>query len=517
MTMAAPPKNPQSPANPSPPISDHPQTHNNGVIVSEYEQFREERIKQNIEKMQKLGIFDLSLQLKLKSATPVSYSEVDLAKKDKELGDYEGVVAEVGSKPEVYTEEHEKLLGNTEKSWTLFVDGYGRDGKRIYDSFKGKTCHQCRQKTLGYRTHCSNCNMVQGQFCGDCLYMRQAKGWAPTGALYKKVSRLGFKSVAHYLIQTHRLETKMGNNRDTTNEVSVKRSLPFSDMVVLSEDSLDVTNGEPGSPKLLKDKTDDESKTNNGNLNSAKRLLPFMNMREDCEIIGSLEVDHKVDDLLGSSKHQHQNGKEDRCQSQKDKESNELECGNSVILLKGFADLVTVSRVEGIADDDFLEADKKALDTKPAVNEISLEKEIGEENDTPKVKEETSTGITVINLDDNSPSAEEKISDVKQVVEGEEEKEELPSDVQQHGNVNTPLQRSPKLKRKRVEPSLDSIGGRVRSRLRMGNSHNDDLQGLSVKENLNQKPAAKRPSKLTSSQPSSESIAGRLRSRRKST
>lgn len=29
-----------------------------------------------------------------------------------------------------------------------------------------------RQKTLGHRTHCSECNMVQGQFCGDCLYMR---------------------------------------------------------------------------------------------------------------------------------------------------------------------------------------------------------------------------------------------------------------------------------------------------------------------------------------------------------
>lgn len=306
----------------------------------------------------------------------------------------------------------------------------------------------------------------------------------------------------------------MEDNRHTTNEVSVKRSLPFSDMVVLSEDSLEVTSGEPGSPKLLKDKTDDESKTNNGNLNSAKRSLPFMNMREDCESIGSLEVDRKVDDLLGSSKHEHQNGKEDRCQGQKDKEFNELECGSSVIVLKRLADLVTVSRVEGIADDDFLEADKKALDAKPAVNEISLEKEIGEENDTPKVKEETSTGITVINLDDKSPSAEEKISDVKQVVEGEEEKEELPSDVQQHGNVNTPLQRSPKLKRNCVEASLDSIGGRVRSRLRMGNSHNDDLQGLSVKENSNQMLAAKRPSKSTSSQPSSESIAGRLRSRR---
>ncbi|XP_050366052.1 uncharacterized protein LOC126784621 [Argentina anserina] len=28
---------------------------------------------------------------------------------------------------EIYTDEHEKLLGHTEKSWTLFVDGCGKD------------------------------------------------------------------------------------------------------------------------------------------------------------------------------------------------------------------------------------------------------------------------------------------------------------------------------------------------------------------------------------------------------
>lgn len=49
-----------------------------------------------------------------------------------------------GSRPEIYTEEHEKLLGSTDMSWDLFVDGYGKDGKRIYDPFRGKTCHQCR-------------------------------------------------------------------------------------------------------------------------------------------------------------------------------------------------------------------------------------------------------------------------------------------------------------------------------------------------------------------------------------
>lgn len=80
---------------------------------------------------------------RLQSVMPISYAEVRLHKKDRSLED-EGIVLEEGSKPEIYTEEHEKLLGSTEKTWELFVDGCGKDGKRIYDPIRGKTCHQCR-------------------------------------------------------------------------------------------------------------------------------------------------------------------------------------------------------------------------------------------------------------------------------------------------------------------------------------------------------------------------------------
>lgn len=66
-----------------------------------------------------------------------------MTKQDKIFNDYD-LLREEGSKPETYTEEHEKLLGSTERSWTLFVDGYGEDGKKIYDPVRGKTCHQCR-------------------------------------------------------------------------------------------------------------------------------------------------------------------------------------------------------------------------------------------------------------------------------------------------------------------------------------------------------------------------------------
>ncbi|KAF7135745.1 hypothetical protein RHSIM_Rhsim08G0106600 [Rhododendron simsii] len=293
---------------------------------SDYEQAREQRIKENRERMEKLGIFDLSLKFKsakparnnslngkpsrclsplpprgptrrssrLQNATPVVYSEVEVSKKNRStsLEDERDLLGE-GSKPEVYTDEHENLLGNTERNWTLFVDGIGQDGKRIYDPVKGKTCHQCRQKTLGHRTHCSKCGMVQGQFCGDCLYMRygehvleanqnpdwicpvcrgicncslcrQAKGWPPTGALYRKISQLGFKSVAHYLIQTQRSQPDSDKNSGTKLPASSKKSLVFSEVEATSEGSkLSISNDENLSLVTTKDeenKTDDKLK-----------------------------------------------------------------------------------------------------------------------------------------------------------------------------------------------------------------------------------------------------------------
>ncbi|KAK6924103.1 Zinc-finger domain of monoamine-oxidase A repressor R1, partial [Dillenia turbinata] len=296
------------------------------VQKSEYEETRAKRIQENLERMQKLGILDLSLKLKsslapkrtsrnssdktpqrsllihasnprrssrLQNVTPVSYTEVKVSKKEK-AQKFDGILVKEGFKPEIYTEEHDKLLGSCETTWTLFVDGYGKDGKRIYDPVRGLTCHQCRQKTLGHRTHCCKCRLVQGQFCGDCLYMRygenvleannnpnwicpvcrgicncslcrQAKGWCPTGLLYRKISSMGYKSVAHYLIQTHRSEADSGKDTAKT-PVSAKRSLPFSEIQVLPESKeVSVTNDECGLPEPQADeKVDDELKGGNG-------------------------------------------------------------------------------------------------------------------------------------------------------------------------------------------------------------------------------------------------------------
>ncbi|XP_028765898.1 cell division cycle-associated 7-like protein [Neltuma alba] len=234
---------------------------------SHYEQIRDQRIKENKERLQKLGLFDLSLKLKKpktspqkKSPRPKKTTQNALtpsmpprrSSRIQSLGPikyYEGrekrdssknleICIPKGTNPEVYTKKHEKLLGDCKMEWELYIDGYDDDGNRLYDPIKGQTCHQCRQKTLGLHTYCGKCELPQGEICGDCLYMRygenvleanenrqwicpacrgicncsrcrRANGWMPTGNLYSKVSELGFKSVAHYLIQTYRSKDRL--------------------------------------------------------------------------------------------------------------------------------------------------------------------------------------------------------------------------------------------------------------------------------------------------------------------
>lgn len=64
-----------------------------------------------------------------------------------------GISVPEGWASEVYTEEHEKLLGDCNKPWTVFVDGYGEDGERLYDPLNGKMCHQCRLITKHLLAH----------------------------------------------------------------------------------------------------------------------------------------------------------------------------------------------------------------------------------------------------------------------------------------------------------------------------------------------------------------------------
>jgi cell division cycle-associated protein 7 len=74
---------------------------------------------------------------------PVDYTEAR-SKKNYVLAERNAELIKEGRTKEFYTEEHKKLLGSCEAPWTPFMDECKKDGTRIYDHVKGKTCHQCR-------------------------------------------------------------------------------------------------------------------------------------------------------------------------------------------------------------------------------------------------------------------------------------------------------------------------------------------------------------------------------------
>ncbi|KAK8685862.1 hypothetical protein V6N13_124895 [Hibiscus sabdariffa] len=168
---------------------------------------------------------------RLQNTTPVTYSEAALAKKYELLQDVQLKL----SKSKVHTEEHEKLLGNTERSWKLSVDGYGSDRRQSYDSFKGKTCHQC-----WHGEHVLEANEKPKWVCPvypgicNCSFCRQAKGLAPTGPLYTKISKGSPPS------STLGAHTDMEKNLDNTDQASAKRSLSFPTPELRPEDSGEV-------------------------------------------------------------------------------------------------------------------------------------------------------------------------------------------------------------------------------------------------------------------------------------
>lgn len=56
----------------------------------------------------------------------------------------------------------------------------------------------------------------------NCSICRTKRGWFPTGNAYRKVVRLGYKSVAHYLIATQRSGANSGDasSADSSNELT---------------------------------------------------------------------------------------------------------------------------------------------------------------------------------------------------------------------------------------------------------------------------------------------------------
>ena len=67
------------------------------------------------------------------------------------------------------------------------MDGYDASGNRVYDKVAGQTCHQCRQKTLGRHTACSECQTLHVRTPGRTYWTR---AWPPVGYYTLQPSRL---------------------------------------------------------------------------------------------------------------------------------------------------------------------------------------------------------------------------------------------------------------------------------------------------------------------------------------
>lgn len=247
--------------------SDSESEKENGGAPSGYENIREQRIRENKERMEKLGIFSLSSKIfnskkrptknppkkkrypsilprppRRKSDRLKDVARANYLKNERSLKEM-GISITDGWKSEIYTKEDEKLLGDCEAKWTLGVDGIEDDGDLLYDPVNGTSCHQCRNRTLRKHTFCNKCRLGQGRLCGDCLYTRYGenvleavqnpkwlcpacrgicncsrcrrdKGWLPVTIQYPKVIELGFKSIAHYII----LNRHVGNTQKSSED-----------------------------------------------------------------------------------------------------------------------------------------------------------------------------------------------------------------------------------------------------------------------------------------------------------
>ncbi|XP_042459071.1 uncharacterized protein LOC122042817 isoform X1 [Zingiber officinale] len=427
---------------------------------ADYERLRGERIKENMERLRSFGILDLSLQLKshitpgpshqrrrkredvasntgrkklllsstlkrrssrLQNVAPVSYVEINPSKEVNSKKN-RSISIEVGAKEEVYTDEHEKLLGTYETGWTLFVDGFGTDGKRIYDSVIGKTCHQCRQKTLGHRTHCSECQLIQGQFCGDCLFMRYGenvleakknhnwicpvcrgicncslcrtkKGWAPTGTLYKKVVNLGYKSVAHYLIQTRRQQPSSGD-LNSSDLPSAEESSCIDNGEVLPDGTNDNLNEKKSKIENGKTANENESSTEAGVISSPENDAPNAAVKSVNDSHGDVNpVTDSIgtNDDLNEKKSKIENGKianENKSSTEAGVISSpENDAANAVVKRVNDSHKHVNQVTDSIGTNDYLNEKKSKIENGKIANETESSTEAGvfssPENDAP--------------------------------------------------------------------------------------------------------------------------------------
>lgn len=152
-------------------------------------QSREEIVSKYGKQNTKGNIFEAETKHSHPSPTvvdPDTSSEAeDVVGSEEEEGDYEDEEDEEIGSPSKRKKSHNgqptatKLNTRLEKKRKVkpIIKKSPNNGK-VYDSVKGTTCHQCKQKTMDRKTVCSRCShnnnnsTIRGCYCGSCLLNR---------------------------------------------------------------------------------------------------------------------------------------------------------------------------------------------------------------------------------------------------------------------------------------------------------------------------------------------------------
>lgn len=218
----------------------------------------------------------------------------------------------MGSKKRVAADNNEHRAKRTKSPGVRVIGG------RIYDSENGKTCHQCRQKTMDLAASCTNMKgdkLCTIKFCHKCLINRygekaeevmlkgdwkcprcrglcncsvcmKKKGLKPTGLLVHTAKATGYSSVSEMLLVNG--SECLDHAKDTAFEVASPNKHASEDEV-----SVMISTRNEGKENSLNGNNESNLNLQNQTPNSEKKELKDMKRQGLKEISNGNKVDVK--------------------------------------------------------------------------------------------------------------------------------------------------------------------------------------------------------------------------------
>ncbi|XP_023525915.1 uncharacterized protein LOC111789388 isoform X1 [Cucurbita pepo subsp. pepo] len=292
----------------------------------------------------------------------------------------------MGSKKRVAADNNEHRAKRTKSPGVRVIGG------RIYDSENGKTCHQCRQKTMDLAASCMNMKgdkLCTIKFCHKCLINRygekaeevmlkgdwkcprcrglcncsvcmKKKGLKPTGLLVHTAKATGYSSVSEMLLVNG--SECLDHAKDTAFEVASPNKHASEDEV-----SVMISPRNEGKENSLNGNNESNLNLQNQIPNSEKKELKDMKRKELKEISNGNKVDVKcIEETL--KKQTEANGTNE-CLSTKKKSSKKRaseDAGerNSLCHEDASCHLITAEESTEVKDLDIHKYDKTSEDAK---------------------------------------------------------------------------------------------------------------------------------------------------------